>query len=646
MRKSILPILISLAFFAILMTATIKYVGYKKVQWENTVRSNLSEVLVGKKSQIEKALYSRIYYTKSVAAYISLRPDITNKEFYNLAEELINNDSVISSIALSKDCIIGALYPLEGHEEAIGLNLLAHPDRRRIVEKTINTHLPYVAGPVELVEGGIAFISYMPIFDKTSSIENDFWGVTDIVINRDQLFNEVKLLESEDGFNYSLRGFDGQGDSGAVFWGNENVFQSHPETVSIELPYGNWILAAAPEDGWKGFIDQDKFLLYILIIASTIISALIWVLSKVLVTNRLNELELQAIFNSLDSLIIDFDYKGTYKKIATVNNKLLFKPKEYLLGKTIFEVFDQKTAETFSNAIQECLNKKKLVTIEYPLEIEREQRWFAARLSFKSEKRVIFNAYDISEQKKANDEILESEKTLRNLNATKDKLLSILSHDLKSPFNSLLGLSEILYEEIDEMPKVRIKELVNSIKDTTNETFNLLTNLLNWALSQQGRITVKPQKLEVEPLVAKCLQQYEGLAKEKLITIFKNFAVELHTKADSDTIELILRNLISNAIKFTPKGGTIHVSTSMTDKYAIIKIKDEGVGIAPDILQDIFTLNLTESKRGTENEKGTGLGLLLCKEFADLNDASIEIQSEVGIGTEIILKLPLQVSTI
>lgn len=164
--KKFFPLILSMVFFAMMMTATIRYIGFKKVQWENNVRAKLFDVLIAKKSKLEKSLYSRIYYTKSVAAYISLKPDLTDIEFYNLAEELIQDDSVISTMAMSKNCIIGALYPLEGHEAAIGLDLLAHPERREIVEKTIETHKTYVAGPVELVEGGMAFISYTPILGR------------------------------------------------------------------------------------------------------------------------------------------------------------------------------------------------------------------------------------------------------------------------------------------------------------------------------------------------------------------------------------------------------------------------------------------------------------------------------------------------
>ncbi len=222
-RKS-LPLILSVAFFAILMTATIRYIGFKKVQWEKNVRAELFDQLITKKTKLEKALYSRIYYTKSVAAYVSLRPEITDQEFNNLAAELIQNDSVISTIALSQDCIINAIYPTDGHEAAIGLDLLAHPERREIVEKTIETHEPYIAGPVELVEGGMAFISYTPIFDKTSSSDNNFWGVTDIVIYKDKLLEEAHLHTEEDGNLFSLRGYNGQGETGVVFLGDGKKF--------------------------------------------------------------------------------------------------------------------------------------------------------------------------------------------------------------------------------------------------------------------------------------------------------------------------------------------------------------------------------------------------------------------------------------
>ncbi|MFK5854522.1 MAG: CHASE domain-containing protein [Bacteroidota bacterium] len=155
--KKSLPLVIALLSFSILLTGSFIFTNYKQDILEKDMKARLSEILMTKKSKLEKALYSRIHYTKSVAAYVSVVPDISNSEFYNLAQQLIDNDSVISTMALSKNCILNAIYPLVGHEAAIGLNLLSHPERREIVEKTIETHSTFIAGPVELIEGGIAF---------------------------------------------------------------------------------------------------------------------------------------------------------------------------------------------------------------------------------------------------------------------------------------------------------------------------------------------------------------------------------------------------------------------------------------------------------------------------------------------------------
>jgi len=417
-----MPIIIALLSFAVLMTGAISYSNYKKDKWEKDVKVRLFEILMTKKTKLERALYSRIHYTRSVSAYVSLKPELLNSEFYNLAEELINKDSVISTMALSRNCIIDAIYPIKGHEAAIGLNLLAHPERKEIVEKTIESHKTFIAGPVELVEGGIAFISYTPIFDKTNQLADQFWGVTDIVIYRDKILQESTLNESEFGFLFALRGYNGLGDNGDVWWGDKKIFENNPVRVNIELPYGNWVLAAIPEIGWSSYLNQDNILLILLIASSCIISILIWILSRAIVKIRRNEHELKAIFHSMDSLIIEFNHEGRYMKIPPVNENLLIKPKEELLRRTLYESLDEETAVMIHQAIKECLKHKKLIQVEYPLQVGSMNLWFLARISWKSEQRVIFHAFDITEQKSDRKKILDSEKRLQELNSTKDKL--------------------------------------------------------------------------------------------------------------------------------------------------------------------------------------------------------------------------------
>jgi len=152
-------------------------------------------------------------------------------------------------MAISKNCILSAIYPLKGHESALGLNLLAHPFRKLIVEKTIETKNTFVAGPVELVEGGITFISYTPIFTKAVKDSLRFWGVADIIILKDKLFNESKLVTQDQTYSYAMRGVDGSGENGKCFFGDSTIFQINPDTVKILLPTGTWQLGVIPREG-------------------------------------------------------------------------------------------------------------------------------------------------------------------------------------------------------------------------------------------------------------------------------------------------------------------------------------------------------------------------------------------------------------
>lgn len=638
--KQAMPLIISLLSFSILIFGTVNYSNYKKDIWEQDVKSRLFEILMTKKTKLEQALYSRIYYTKSVAAYVSLKPDLSEDEFYNLASELINNDSVISTMALSKNCVIGAIYPLKGHEAALGLDLLSHPERREIVEKTIETHKTFIAGPVELVEGGIAFISYTPVFIKEGEQKDKFWGVTDIVIYQDKILSLAMIKETEAGFLFAIRGYNGMGDEGGVWWGNEKVFEQNPVRINIDLPYGNWVLAAVPEIGWSSYLSHDHILLILLIAGSVIISILIWLVAKAVVKIKSSEEELSAIFNSMDSLIIEFDNEGEYINIPPINSNLLVKPKEELLNKTVYDIFPKELAILFHNAILECLESKKLVVIEYPLEIGSNKIWFIARISWKSEQSVIFHAFDATEQKSVREKILKSEKKLLELNATKDKFFSIIAHDLRSPFNIIMGYSDLLklrYNEFTEEEKIKI---IHSIYESSISTYELLENLLLWARSQSDNIEIVKENLNLKELLISAIEAYIPGAVKKSIKIEVDVSEKLFINTDKFTIRTVIANLFNNAVKYTEHNGQVKISAIQKDNFMEISISDNGVGIPQEVIPKLFRIEENVTTVGTDSEKGTGLGLLLCKEFIEKNNGKIWVESELGIGSDFYIKLP------
>jgi len=644
-RRYIQTGLISLGIFGVLAVGIVAFSKYKNGLWEKDVRNALLDNLAGKKSTLEKALYSRIFYTRGVAAYVSMNPDISRQEYGDLAKEYIHCDSVINSMALSKDGVISDIFPLEGHEEALGLNLLEHPERRKIVEKTIETHLTFIAGPVELVEGGTAFISYTPVFYKTKLGDEQFWGVTDIVIKYNELLNEAGLKVQQHGYRYALRGTNGDGDNGDVFWGDSRIFEQNPVTVSVELPIGNWVLAVVPENGWKHFVDQDKTLVVSLLFSALIISLLIGLVVNAFSKIRRNEKELKAIFASLDSLVIELNFEGKYLEIAAINEEMLVQPKDKLIGKSVYDFFDKPKADYFVASIQKCLATQKLVVIEYQLQINGEEHWFMARISYKSKESAIFNTYDITEEKKQERLLKESEQQLKKLNASKDKFFSIIAHDLRSPLAGQQGLIDILVEEQEALDEATRMDLLQSLQQSSTELNNLLENLLRWALSQSGTLRAKPKEYELKSMFDSVMTQFASRARLKKIQLENHLQEQVLVFADMQFANTVLRNLVSNAIKFTHKEGIVRVQSEIisTDSgsFCKISVEDNGVGIAPEVLKTLFTVGENRATDGTEREKGSGLGLLLCKEFVEIQGGSIGVKSTPRQGSVFSFTLPL-----
>lgn len=245
-----------------------------------------------------------------------------------------------------------------------------------------------------------------------------------------------------------------------------------------------------------------------------------------------------------------------------------------------------------------------------------------------------------SELKSLNEQLFQSEKQLIELNQSKDKFFSIISHDLKSPFNSLLGFSGQLQESLDDFDKEEIREYIGYINDSSKNLYNLVLNLLNWALIQRGREKFEPKTINVKDFLDQCLSVLHGNAVKKNITI-KNEVDEIHTvTADEDMLNSIFQNLISNAIKFTNLGGEILFESKVNESHIEISIMDNGVGMNEEVLQKIFKIGSKHSTTGTANEHGTGLGLILVKELVERNQGSIWVESEVGRGTTFTFTLP------
>ncbi len=250
--------------------------------------------------------------------------------------------------------------------------------------------------------------------------------------------------------------------------------------------------------------------------------------------------------------------------------------------------------------------------------------------------------FDITDSKKAEQALKESEEKLRKSNQTKDKFFSIIGHDLKSPFNAILGFSEILLKKHKDYDNEKREKLIKSVNDSANSAFKLLENLLTWSRSQSGVIKYSPEKLNLKILLFETLFDLQGQADKKNINVLDDISENELVFADKNMLATVLRNLISNAIKFTNNGGNIIISSKkQTDSnFVEISVEDTGVGIPKDTIDRLFRIDKNTSTQGTENEAGTGLGLILCKEFVEKHGGKIWAESEIGKGSEFIFSIP------
>lgn len=226
-------------------------------------------------------------------------------------------------------------------------------------------------------------------------------------------------------------------------------------------------------------------------------------------------------------------------------------------------------------------------------------------------------------------------------NAERDKFLSIISHDLKNPFNAISGFADLLLQNIDETNREELVKGLEIIKSASDQAFHLLENLLTWANNRTGKTPFHPEPLNIREQIYESMSGLENQANRKSITLSIRANKFLNVLADRAMLDNILRNLISNAIKYSYKNSTIRIETKLKDEKLLISVSDRGIGISPKRIQGLFDIRNRTITPGTEAETGTGLGLIVCKDFIDRHQEKIWVESVPDQGTKITFSLPL-----
>lgn len=262
--------------------------------------------------------------------------------------------------------------------------------------------------------------------------------------------------------------------------------------------------------------------------------------------------------------------------------------------------------------------------------------------SYYSAREIELKNKELSELNVSLEEKVEQRtKQLSELNATKDKFFSIIAHDLKNPFNALMGFSSLLIDSFDEYNDEEKLDLIQTMSDASENAYKLLENLLEWSRSQTGSIKWNPEEISIDNITQETISVLENAAFNKKISLQAIVPDNTIVYADSNMITTVIRNLVSNSIKYTLNGGEIKIYSSQEEGILEITIEDNGVGIRKEDLDKLFRIDVNFSTNGTNSEPGTGLGLILCREFVVKNGGKIWVESEQGIGSKFKFTLPI-----
>lgn len=292
--------------------------------------------------------------------------------------------------------------------------------------------------------------------------------------------------------------------------------------------------------------------------------------------------------------------------------------------------------------------KRPLYEVTYRIKHkEGDYIWFYDRGSVtvrnKEGKRIFVKGivFDDTERQKALNALNASKRKLKKANKTKDQFLAIISHDLKNPIFAILGLSRIINERYEEQDDRKRRNLLSKLEAAAKNTYSLLEQLLNWSKSQRDEIDFHPEKLSLNKLVQEVFGLLQETAQQKQITLHSNVSANTMVIADKPMLYTILRNLISNALKFSFQGGQVAITSHNKMEGSIeVSVEDNGIGIPQEEIPKLQSLEHTYKQKGTNNEEGTGLGLILCKNFIEKHGGRLTISSEEQKGTTVSITLP------
>lgn len=362
---------------------------------------------------------------------------------------------------------------------------------------------------------------------------------------------------------------------------------------------------------------------------------------------RISEEKYRMLVQYSSDPIFSFNPDESYRFVNDAFATPFGKKPEEIIGRTPFDIFPHDEAEKRLRLVRQVFATGEKGEIEVKVvSVQQEEKYYLTMVDpIKDEQgRILWVtciSKDITHHKKSEQQLLEKNEQLNAMNAEKDKFFSIVAHDLRGPMNGFLGLTGIMADDIENLSADELKEIATTMRLSAVNIYRLIENLLEWSKMQRGILSYEPQPLFLKSSLNKSIELMMDMAVKKGIELKIKIPDHSVVFADIHMLETIIRNLVSNAIKFSFKGETVEIAAEKTEgKMIRIQVKDNGIGIPPDLVDKLFKLTENTSRKGTEGESSTGLGLVLCKEFVEKQGGKIWVESEEGAGSCFIFTLP------
>ena len=488
-------------------------------------------------SRVESQLSKYLAESDLMKRIVEKEYDIDNEQFDRLAELMQEDEDVIEARELAEDGVVSRIYPMEGNEAAMGLDMLQNPARKKEARLARLSGEYTIAGPYELVQGGTGALLFDPAYITDQNGEEKFWGFSILVMNWDNFIQEVELEKLEEaGYDYQIWKKDLYTGEKIVIDESENSNLNNSLEVACSVPNDTWYFEIVPENGWIT-VSQKVF--------GVIISIALAVMASV----------------------------GYWQ----------YKMRRY----------------------KDILHEEEL-----------EKAAIEARMA----------------------------------NEAKTRFLFYMSHDIRTPMNAIIGFADLLEKHLDD--KKRVIDYISKIKHSSSFLLSLINYVLEMARIESGKATLKTETGDLKNLVNTLNDVFEPSIEEKKLQYTCNLKVENpYVHCDKTKLREILLNVISNSIKYTPEGGSVTVDITEEGHDAEKKvsfyrftIEDTGIGMSKEYLPHIFEEFSRENTSTESKVIGTGLGLPIVKSLVDLMGGTIEVSSEVTVGTKTIIILPFLVS--